>query len=323
MKKYIIATLIVLALTIFLSKVFYDYHYKDIPPCIRPVTPVTNIMENIIWDPWEYINYRVKNWVEDNVRDADVYRFECIVQSVLSHGAKTAEDQADDLPDLIEEHYLISVSTVDRIVKIEHISTIEIQDILSSSHEVTDIVYAYKDAITETYSDQIAYLKIDDDSISYYYSEGGDYTVKIFEGSAASQAFMKLLTLEDTRFLGRGMYNTISFVGRFMVLYSERTVDLSPVYAPFYLMKDQSPINTILTEASLHNNANMQEPREFDFRLILREPSDLLDIISEAINGTPQQNLYTENDMPYQQTLKLIFYDDLHDVGLIDLPNID
>ena len=108
-----------------------------------------------------------------------------------------------------------------------------------------------------------------------------------------------------------------------MVLYSQRTVDLSPVYAPFYLMKDQSPINGILTEASLHNNANMQQPREFEFKFILREPSDLLEIISAAINGAPQQNLYTEYDMPYQQTLKLIFYDDMHDVKAFELPNID
>ena len=304
MKKYIIATLIVVALTIFLSKVFYDYHYKEIPPCVRPVTPVTSIMENIIWDPWEYVNYRVKHWVEDNVQNADAYQFECIIESALAHGTNNTENGADQLPDLIEEHYLISVSTIDRIIKIEHTSTVEVQDVLSSSHEDTDIVYDYKDAMTDTYTDEIAYLKMDNDSVSYYYSKDGKDTVQVFEGSAASQAFMKLLTLEDITFLGRGMRNTISFVGRFMVLYSERTVDLSPAYAPFYLMQEESPINGILTEASLHNNANMQEPREFEFKFILREPSDLLDHISEAVNGTPQQNIYTENDIAVRTSSK-------------------
>ena len=323
MKKYIIATLIIVALTIFLSKVFYDYHYKEIPPCVRPVTPVTRIMENIIWGPEDYINYRVKDWLKDNVQNADVYQFECVIESVLTHGTKATEDGSDQLPDLIEEHYLISVSTVDRMVKIEHTSTVEIQDVLSWSHEDTDIVYDYKDATTETYTDEIAYLKIDNDSVSYYDLEDGNYTVHVFEGSATSQAFTKLLTLENTKFLGRGLRNMISFEGRFMVLYSERTVDLSPVYAPFYLMKDQSPINGILTEASLHNNANMQEPREFAFKFILRDPSDLLNLISDVISDAPQQNLYTEYDMPYQQTLKLIFYEDLHAVEAFELPNID
>ena len=192
MKKYIIAALIVAALTIFISKVIYDEHYKEIPPCVRPVTPVTSIMENIIWGPEDYINYRVKDWLEDNVQNADVYQFECVIESVLTHGTKATEDGSDQLPDLIEEHYLISVSTVDRMVKIEHTNTVEIQDVLSWSHEDTDIVYNYKDATTDTYTDEIAYLKIDDDSVSYYDLEDGNYTVHVFEGSAASQAFHKI-----------------------------------------------------------------------------------------------------------------------------------
>lgn len=50
MKKYIIATLIVIALSLFLGKVIYEDYYKEIPVSSRPQNIIAKFLDSEIWD---------------------------------------------------------------------------------------------------------------------------------------------------------------------------------------------------------------------------------------------------------------------------------
>ena len=53
MKKYLIATLIVVALTLFMGKVIYEDHYKAVPVSKRPQNIIARFLDSEIWDIFE------------------------------------------------------------------------------------------------------------------------------------------------------------------------------------------------------------------------------------------------------------------------------
>ncbi len=135
MKKYIFATVVVVFFTVFFGKIFYDDHYKDIPPYDRPDTIITRFMENMIWNVDDYRDNRIQNWMEDNIRDADRYQCELIVRTAGGTNP--------------EEHYLISVSAADKTVMIENmqngqVTYLQVTDSIVSYYYPEDAHYAVK-----------------------------------------------------------------------------------------------------------------------------------------------------------------------------------
>ncbi len=53
MKKYVIATLIVLALSLYLGKFFYEDYYKNVPVSSRPQNLIAKFLDSEIWDVFE------------------------------------------------------------------------------------------------------------------------------------------------------------------------------------------------------------------------------------------------------------------------------
>lgn len=279
MKKYYIAILVTFALTVYLGKMLYDDYYRGLAFYDRPDTIITRFMEGMIWDFDDYRDRYIQNWMEDNIRDAPRYQCELIIRTA---GAKDPK-----------EHFWISVSATEKLVKIENMQ-----------------------------NGQITYFHVSADEVIYYYPEGETYAVKTFTGVDTADAISALFFPSDLRFLGKSTYNpndTRSIGGRLLYI-APRRIDIMTFYAPFKAISDAPLLGNKDYNAEFNVHTNFEDGNDYALKITFTDDvSDFLTYAYEALNG---KGTYKFSDSYYVQTMKIIFYDDMHDFEDITIPNI-
>lgn len=258
----------------------------------------------------EEIDEKFKAELQENLIEQDYMQFEFTVG--MFDNIDTRHGNSVLPYDLVlnsRDHYLVSMIRENQTIKIEHLST-EYQ-----YHDYDD-----EKNYTETYTDQIYYIQITDDNVSYYYpDENGNYDVKIFDDANFAKELSALLFPDDISILVRGnsvpLYpekNEGKIETEYYIHYDGIT---QPFFTPFAVLSGDDPQS--LNGPSDYGYYLIEyiddvivSPDLLKLRLDFGDMEQFFTYAYEIWNDKPYMNDLIENGYPYRQFFTLYFYYD-------------
>ena len=267
------------------------------------------------------IDKEVRTWLQENFIDRDYMKFEL---SLITYHNIDTDGEDTTLPDDIVlysyDHYLVSTIRDDQKVKIEHIST---------EYEYNDPTQNH----TDTYTDQIYFIQIEEDKLYYYYpDESGAYEVRVvddknFANEASKLLFptdLSLLVRDDLKPLNKSKKD-INIATEYYATYYDTTTQ--PLYPPFAIVKGDDPEHLGELVSYTFKVLDLVDDIEFsdeqiEFEIYLNRMEQFFAYAYEAWTEKPYQNDLIKNEYPYEQVFNLCFYHNYDAPIEFELPKI-
>ncbi len=254
-------------------------------------------------------NEIIEEWLVENIQEVDAYRFELIteVYGYDETGNENVNVSIDDIPTTTTTH-AVMVSKIDKKAKIE----------------LTDREYYYpstNETLTETYTDIVYYLSVEDDVVSIYIPDGGgSHTVQSYQDQETADAISAILFPDDVAFLQGDIVQSIFSEDSNPYLNLERKINSEPFYIAFKLMNDtfQEQGDIYLSFILMHEPYSV-----WTFSMGSDRMNDYYGAVSEVLTGEPYTNEFIENGYTDDITIFAYFYEDRFAVEDFKLPNAE
>ena len=266
-------------------------------------------------DEMDELDQQMRTWIQENIQDGDCLQFEVSFETSRDPtSVYNAKDSSGEvLPGMIEEIYHITIIKSEQKIKIEHLST-------SYWYRKDDT-----NDKTETYTDRVYYLAVEDGKVNVYMPQDGVYVLRTFEDSDFAEALSFLLFPTDLTYWHEGtLINESTETTSYPRYRCQRDVDSTYLYAPFAILNGVEPgVNDGITNCYFGFNDQSDLPigmSRFHFQIL--SVQNVYAYAYEAWTGNAYENVFKQNDYSYTQDILMDFYDGFAESVTFDLPDV-
>ncbi|KPU43272.1 hypothetical protein OXPF_27130 [Oxobacter pfennigii] len=220
----------------------------------------------------EEYNQVIQSWLVDNIQNADSYNLGLSLVTVYNHNDKRPEN----IPESVVSDYEIDIFKSEKKARI-----VEKEGIIKKT----------------------SYLSIEGDKVIIYKSTDNGFEKKVYQDAQLAEAMSKIVFPDDISiFNGEVVLSGIASDG-IKSLTVQRYVDGEPFYHLYYLVtgekqKEKNIISLGFSYSTLYKK--MRSLRIDDTGILYKS-------IYYLLNGSQYENIYTKNNVNYDQELVIYF----------------
>jgi len=257
------------------------------------------------------INANIQTRLEELVQNSDTYRFDFVfvtrcTESNLVNGVRDGSGYPDDIALRTTEYFTITVLKDKQKAKIEHTKT----------------SYGYRESsasYTDTYTDSIYYIAIQDDEVGVFYPEDGAYVMRPYKNAALADAVSVLLFPEDVSYYNDDTPGqVITESGAYPHYDVQRDVEPAIFFRPFEILRDDSGMDWQPLSMGFGMNRENAPEHVFQYRITMNNITGLYSYAYEALTGVPYENELEQNGYSYRQSAEIYFYKDCNEVEVFE-----
>lgn len=242
-------------------------------------------------------NEIIQTWLEQNIQNADKYK---LVASITTSYAQYDTEKPQNIPENYNTDYEIHIFKPEKKLKII----------------TTDSVINEQGLIKKIES--TSYFSIENDTLTLYQSDDTGSKKKTYQGKELTEAITSIVFPNDASiFNGEVILTGIADDDR-KSLGVQRSVDAEPFKRPLYLITGEQPTN----ETGISLNFSYDTVRETMYSLSIEGFYKYYDDIYTLLNGKEYKNIYTENNLKYDQSLRIYFLE-LNKAEDFELPTVE